>query len=325
MVSSAQPLLINEDLDRRMAELGVVQTTLPGTEKSKSLLRVPVPSGDRVVAVIGLDNVDREHAFDDADVRLLTTLAGSMSVALERARLFEQTKVLLAQAEQRAGELATVNTLGQALSAKIELPELIRTVGEKMRETFRADIVYVALLDEAAQLIRFPYAHGDDFTPLQPGEGLTGKIIETGQPLLLNESVDAAANALGATQVGTKAASYLGVPVMVRGRAIGVISVQSTQQEGRFTAGRPESAGDDGRRRRRGDPQCAAVCRGARSPRPGRGRQRGQEQLPGDDEPRDPHADERRDRHERPVARHRRSTTSSATTRRPSAIRATRC
>jgi len=181
--------------------------------------------------------MDRENAFDEADVRLLTTLAGSMSVALEGARLFQETQTLLAQTEQRASELATVNTLGQALSAKIDLPELIRTVGDKMRETFRADIVYVALLDEAAKLIRFPYAHGDDFTPLALGEGLTGKIIETGQPLLLNEEVDRAANAIGATQVGVKAASYLGVPVMVRGKAIGVISVQSTQREGRFTEG----------------------------------------------------------------------------------------
>ena len=197
---------------------------------------MPVLADGRVVAVIGLDNVDREHAFDDAAVRLLTTLAGSMSVALEGARLFEQTQTLLAQAEQRAGELATVNALGQALSAQIDLPALIRTVGDKMRETFRADIVYVALLDEAAGLIRFPYAHGDDFDPLAPGEGLTGKIIETGQALLLNESVDAAADAIGATQVGVKAASYLGVPIVNQGRAIGVISVQSTREEGRFTA-----------------------------------------------------------------------------------------
>ena len=35
-----------------------------------------------------------------------------------------------------------------------------------------------------------------------------------------------------------------------------------------------------------------------------RSRQRGQERLPGDDEPRDPHADERRHRHERRAARH---------------------
>src|SRR4029077_16399040 len=34
--------------------------------------------------------------------------------------------------------------------------------------------------------------------------------------------------------VGTPARSYLGVPILVAGRAIGVISVQSTQQAGRF-------------------------------------------------------------------------------------------
>jgi signal transduction histidine kinase/DNA-binding response OmpR family regulator len=236
VIRSAQPLLINHDMDARMAELGVVRSTIPGTEASKSMLRVPVLSGGRVAAVIGLDNVDRENAFDEANVRLLTTLAASMSVALEGARLFEKTQSLLAETEQRAGELATVNALGQALSSKIDFNELIRTVGEKMREAFRADIVYVAVLDEAAQLIRFPYAHGDDFTPLALGEGLTGKIIETGQPLLLNESVDAAADALGATQVGVHAKSYLGVPITVRGKAIGVISVQSTHEEGRFTA-----------------------------------------------------------------------------------------
>ncbi|MES2957720.1 MAG: GAF domain-containing protein, partial [Pseudomonadota bacterium] len=236
LIRSGEPLLINEDMSGRMEALGIRRSTVPGTQPSKSLLRVPVFTGGRVVAVIGLDNVDREHAFDDADLRLLTTLAGSMSVALESARLFQETQSLLAQTEQRAGELATINALGQALSSKIDLDELIHTVGEKMRETFRADVVYVALLDEAAGLIRFPYAHGDELTPIEAGEGLTGKIIQTGKALLLNEAVDEAAIAIGATQLGVKAASYLGVPITVRGKAIGVISVQSTQLEGRFNA-----------------------------------------------------------------------------------------
>ncbi|MDM4767756.1 GAF domain-containing protein [Pelomonas sp. SE-A7] len=229
VANQAQPLLINERLDETLKALGIQRNIIPGTEMSRSLLRVPVLQGGRVVAVIGLDNVDRENAFSDSDLRLLSTLAGSLSVALEGARLFQQT-------QQRANELATVNALGQALSSKIELGELIQTVGEKLRETFAADIVYVALLDEAAGLIRFPYAVGDELLPLQPGEGLTGKIIETGQALLLNEDVDAAVDAIGATQVGMQTASYLGVPVFVEGRAIGVISVQSTRQKGRFTA-----------------------------------------------------------------------------------------
>ncbi len=159
-----------------------------------------------------------------------------MSVALEGARLFEQTKLLLAQTEQRAGELATINSVGQALAARIDLGELIHMVGERMRETFRADIVYVALLDDAGQMIHFPYVYGDELAPLALGEGLTGKIIETGQALLINEGMDETSSTIGATPVGLDAKSYLGVPIVVRGKAIGVISVQSTQQEGRFTA-----------------------------------------------------------------------------------------
>ncbi|MBH9578446.1 GAF domain-containing protein [Inhella proteolytica] len=228
VIRSQQPLLINEDMDGRMRALGIERLTIPGTASSQSLLRVPVLLGGAVVAMIGLDNVDREHAFSDADVRLLTTLAGSMSVALENARLFEQT-------QQRANELATVNALGQALTSSIELGDLIRSVGEKMRETFKADIAYIALLDEAAGRIRFPYAHGEELDEQAVGEGLTGKIIETGQPLLLNEDVDAAADAMGAEQLGVEAASYLGVPIRVEERAIGVLSVQSTQREGRFS------------------------------------------------------------------------------------------
>jgi signal transduction histidine kinase/CheY-like chemotaxis protein len=104
-----------------------------------------------------------------------------------------------------------------------------------MRETFRADIVYVALLDAQAGVIRFPYAWGEELGEQGRGEGLTGKIIETGRALLLNEQVDQAADAIGATQLGVQAASYLGVPILVRGQALGVISVQSTQREGHFT------------------------------------------------------------------------------------------
>ncbi len=235
LIRTAQPLIVNSDLEARLAELGVQRKTVPGTQASRSLVRVPVLIDGRVAAMVGLDNMDREHAFSDSDLRLLTTLAASMSLALEGARLFEQTQTLLAQTEQRAGELATVNALGQALNSRIDLNELIRVLGDKMRETFRADIVYVALVDEAAQQIRFPYAHGEQLETQGLGEGLTGKIIDTGRALLLNEDVDRAADAIGASQLGVQAASYLGVPIVVHGKAIGVISVQSTREEGRFT------------------------------------------------------------------------------------------
>ena len=59
----------------------------------KSAIFVPMIVGDEAMGVISLQNIDRENAFSEADLRLLTTLASSMSVALENARLWEQEKL----------------------------------------------------------------------------------------------------------------------------------------------------------------------------------------------------------------------------------------
>ena len=65
--------------------------------------------------------------------------------------------------------------------------------------------------------------------------------------------------------------------------------------------------------------------RGAGGTRRRRGRQRGEELVPGHDEPRDPHADECRDRHERPSARHHARRRAARLSSPPSATPATRC
>jgi GAF domain-containing protein len=72
-----------------------------------------------------------------------------------------------------------------------------------------------------------------DTQPSLPrGTGLTWRIIEGREPLLLNRAADW--EALGSRGVGTLAHSYLGVPILVRDEAIGALSVQSTREEGRF-------------------------------------------------------------------------------------------
>ena len=51
---------------------------------------------------------------------------------------------------------------------------------------------------------------------------------------MINEDVEGRHAELGIETVGTPAQSYLGVPIIVSRQAIGVISMQSTRQEGRF-------------------------------------------------------------------------------------------
>ncbi|HEU5476385.1 MAG TPA: GAF domain-containing protein [Gaiellaceae bacterium] len=224
VLDTRKPLLLTENVDAESERYG--STVLAG-EMAKSVLFVPLVAGGKATGVISLQNVDREHAFDEADQQLLTTVAGSVSVALENARLVSETR-------QRVSELATVNSVGQALSSQLDLDGLIELVGERVRETFSADIAYVALLDEAAGRIEFPYyfesGERRSEEPIEVGEGLTSQILRSREPLLLNrrEQHDEEAS------LGTPSLSFLGVPILVGARSIGAISVQSIEEEGRF-------------------------------------------------------------------------------------------
>ncbi len=228
-----ETVVINENMAQEIAKYG--SHIIPGTQSEKSALFVPLVTGDQARGLIHLMDMEHEHAFSDSDVRLLQTLANSMSVALENARLFDETQRLLKESEQRAAELAAINTVSEALVAEPELDSMIQLIGDQTRDIFKADIVYVALLDRSSNVINFPYQVGEEFTPLQLGEGLTSKIIEAGQPLLINRDIEERRAQLGATLVGRQARSYLGVPIMAGKEAIGVLSVQSMTQENAFS------------------------------------------------------------------------------------------
>lgn len=232
LVQTKQPILVNEGYVEYAKQHGGsgVSTGLP----PKSAVFVPIIVGDVVRGSVSLQNVEKENAFKDTDVRLLSTLANSMSVALENARLFDETKFLLADAKQRASELSTVNNISRAAASKLNIGELINLVGDQLKDLFKANIVYLALLDAKTKMIDFPYQYGDDMPPMRLGEGLTSRIILSGEPMLVNTDVHEHSDKLGLKRVGIPAASYLGVPIPVGDEIIGVLSVQSTEQQNRF-------------------------------------------------------------------------------------------
>jgi len=225
VMETREPLMLDE-VTPEVAERYGNPYVLSG-DPIRSALFVPLVVGGRATGVISLQNADRTHAFAEADQRLLTTLAGSVSVALDNARLVHETR-------QRVAELATVNSVGQALASQLDLGGLIELVGERVRETFEADIAYVALHDAAAGQIEFAYYYENGQRrpepPLPYGEGLTSQILRSREPLVLNRKEQYAGHAA----VGTPSLSYLGVPIVVGEKSIGVISVQNVEEEGRF-------------------------------------------------------------------------------------------
>jgi GAF domain-containing protein len=162
LVETKELILINAKFLQKIADIiGVKSKAVPGTKLPKSILFVPMVVRVEVRGYVSLQNLDQENAFNVTEVRLLSTLTNSMSVALENARLFNEITRLLAETEQRATELQTVNNISIAMVSLLEFDTLINLVGDQMRETFKADIVYLALHDRKTNMLHFPYMYGD--------------------------------------------------------------------------------------------------------------------------------------------------------------------
>src|SRR5512147_716380 len=128
---------------------------MPGTQAEKSAVYVPLIVGDQARGLVSLSNLEREHAFSDSDVRLLQTLANAMSVALENARLFDETQRLFKQSEQRAAELAIINSVQQALAAELNMQGIYDAVGDKIREIFNQADIGIRVYDPQTNLISY--------------------------------------------------------------------------------------------------------------------------------------------------------------------------
>jgi len=186
-----------------------------GTGLVQAMAGVPLRSGDKVVGIIALaSDRDSGRTFSEEEVELLDRFAQLASIALDNARLFEET-------QQRLRELAAINSIGQALASQLEVSAVIDLVGEKLRELFGAQYIYVALHDPQTNLIHFPYYWEMDHReiseePLIFGQGLTSRILESRQPQLINSDWERRAIELGVVALdGARPKSSLGVPITV--------------------------------------------------------------------------------------------------------------
>ena len=183
--------------------------------------------------MISLQNLDREHAFSDADVRLLTTLAGSLSVALENARLFEEIR-------QRNSELALISDVRRGLAERLEMQAMFDVMGDRIQEIFDAQVVDIGVLDADAGRMAFPYTIERgvriEHDPMEV-MGFRKIALETREPVVINEDIEAASAAIGQpiVLVGEPPKSTVFVPLLVGDRGVGVISLQNLDREHAFS------------------------------------------------------------------------------------------
>jgi hypothetical protein len=68
-----------------------------------------------------------------------------MGVALENARLFDETQRLLKVTEDRAAELAIINSVQGGLASKLDMQAIYDLIGDKIREIFDAQSIIIIM------------------------------------------------------------------------------------------------------------------------------------------------------------------------------------
>src|SRR6185312_7081630 len=230
VTSRREPSVVNTAAG--VAALGIV----PGTDSPKSHVSVPIIGSDRVLGAIVVEDYEREYAFGESDVRLLTTVASSMGVALENARLFDETQRLLKETEQRNAELAVINSIQQGVAAKLDFQAIVDLVGDKLREVFRVDDIGIRWFDHANRLVHYLYdfEHGVRLTipPAPPAKTPWETLVSRRESRVLNTQAEVAA--LGVVPGTDTSLSTVSVPIVGSDRVIGGITIESFEREYAF-------------------------------------------------------------------------------------------
>jgi serine phosphatase RsbU (regulator of sigma subunit) len=144
--------------------------------------------------------------------------------------------------EQRSSELALINSVQEGLSSKLDMQSIYNLVGDKLRDTFNAQVVMISQYDPNTKQIFHHYAieRGQhlQIPGWQPLDSSRAEIIRTRKPFMINlDEISSVVNA-GKMKVvpGTELPkTWLGVPMLVGNVARGVVSLQNLDKENAFS------------------------------------------------------------------------------------------
>ncbi|HJS20052.1 MAG TPA: response regulator, partial [Anaerolineales bacterium] len=209
------------------------------TSQQRTMLVTPLLRENEVIGSIMIRRQEVDP-FTEKQIGLVKIFADQAAIAIENVRLFNETKRLLKETEQRAAELAILNSVGDAMGQSLDVKTVTHIVGEKVRDIFKTEFVNINLLDPQTNLIHTLYNYcGRDYDvsnepPLRLGEGMISHVILSRQPLLLS-SAEAMSEYNPATYQGwmsdmEDSESYMGVPIIVGEKVLGVVDVQSVRR-----------------------------------------------------------------------------------------------
>ncbi len=225
VLHSRQPLLLPNRVAERLNELGIAAIG----QMACAWIGAPLVVGDKIIGMMAAQDFTTENAYTPADLDLMAALANQVAIAIENARLYEET-------QRQASYLRLTAEVGKRIILILDIDELLHQVVELIRTSFGYYHVQVALVDEKTQEVVAQAGSSvpglninGAFPRVGIGkEGLIGWVAAHGEPLMVNDVSQDARYLHVAALPDTR--SELVVPIKFAGRVIGVLDVESDRR-----------------------------------------------------------------------------------------------
>ncbi len=202
-------------------------------DELSSILLVPLVAQDRAIGVLGLGALHAPRHFTDIEVSLIRVMTGPLAAAISA---FYTTEA----ARRRSAELATLNDIAAAITSSLDTREIYHLVVRQLNEFFHVDAGSLLMRDDETGDLGFVMTlEGAEErlagVRVPRGQGVAGYVAETQQYVIVPDAQsDPRFYPKISEDMGYITRSILCVPMLVKGRTIGVIELLN-KRDGNFT------------------------------------------------------------------------------------------
>ncbi|MEE9261872.1 MAG: GAF domain-containing protein, partial [Dehalococcoidia bacterium] len=192
---------------------------------------VPLKSRGKVVGT--LDILSRNpRRFTPSNLELLESVGNQIGMALENIRLYSE-------AVRQSEKLRSLNEAGLSLTSELSLEAVLQKVVDLSRELVKARYAALGVLNEEGEMGTFVVSGVDDaqhrlIGALPKGKGLLGDLLRRGEPRRIRNIAEDLGSA-GFPPHHPPMTSFLGVPILLKGKVIGDLYLTDKEDAEEFT------------------------------------------------------------------------------------------
>lgn len=212
----------------------------PFLPDTRSEMALPLAIGGEVIGALTVQST-AEAAFSAEDVSSLQAMADQLAVAINNARLHQQNAQLFQQADRRAALLQAGAVVSRNITSILDLDELLNSTVDIICKEYGFYYAGIFLVDDS------PDETGKRWAVLRAGHGEAGReLIRRGHKLEVGgNSMIGAATGLNEARISLavdteqvwypnpvllKTRSEMALPLIIKNKAIGALTVQSEQE-----------------------------------------------------------------------------------------------